>query len=304
MIRGSATALATPFLNGEIDESCLVRLCERQIDRGTTALVVCGSTGEAAALRPEEHALVVRVAVMAAAGRVPVIAGCGASSTAGAAELAGAATRNGADGLLCAPPPYVRPTQDGIVGHLRMVRNASDLPVMLYDVPGRTGVAVGNDTVARLFAQGLIFGIKDATADLARPARLRSLCGHDFVQMTGDDSTAGAYRAMGGHGCISVIANIAPTLCSLLHRSWDGGDLAAFVNTRDRLAQMSDLLFSESNPIPLKAAMSMLGLCDAELRLPLTPASHATRDRLAVPLATLASLEEALAARARYALAS
>ncbi len=303
-VQGSTTALPTPFRNGRVDEACLARLCERQIDRGTTALVVCGSTGEAAALRSGEQGLVIRVAVAAAAGRVPVIAGCGALSTEDAAELARAAQGNGAAGLLCAPTPYVRPTQDGIVGHVRMIRNASDLPVMLYDVPGRTGIAVGNDTVARLFEQGLIVGIKDATADLARPTRLRSLCGPGFVQMTGDDATAAAYRAAGGHGCVSVAANIAPALCGVLHRSWTGGDLATFARARDALAPVSDLLFAESNPVPLKAAMSSLRLLDDEVRLPLTPASRATRDRLAEPLAVLAGAEEALATRSRYVLAS
>ena len=304
LLHGSATALPTPFHAGQVDHDCLARLCERQIARGTTALVVCGSTGEAAALRPEEQSLALRTAVEAVAGRVPVIAGCGAASTDHAAELAASAARRGVDGLLCAPPPYVRPTQEGIIGHVTVVGNASGLPVILYDVPGRTGVAVGNATIARLYDQGLVIGLKDATADLSRPGRLRRLCGADFLQMSGDDATAAAYRAAGGHGCISVTANVAPALCALLHRSWDVGDLAGFASARDRLAEISDLLFLESNPIPLKAALAALGLLEAELRLPLTSPSQETRKQLATPLATLTSMEEALVARAQYALAS
>jgi len=265
---------------------------------------MCGSTGEAPALRLEEQAVVVRRAVAAAAGRVAVIAGCGAPATEAAAELARSAACRGAAALLCAPPPYVRPTQEGIICHLRAVAHACDVPVILYDVPGRTGVAIKDETVALLFELGVIVGIKDATSDLSRPPRLRSLCGASFVQMSGDDATAAAYRAAGGHGCVSVTANVVPALCSLLHRSWDAGDLPAFARARDLLAPISDVLFAESNPIPLKAALAMLDLAPGDLRLPLTRASRATRDRLAGALANVTSTEEALAARSRYALAS
>ena len=301
---GSVTALATPFRDGAVDEAALAALCERQIARGTTALVLCGSTGEAPALRREEQAGVIGLAVTAAAGRVPVIAGCGAQSTRTAAELAELAAHGGATALLCAPPAYVKPTQEGLIGHMRAIAHAADLPVVLYDVPARVGVAIADDTVATLFERGLAIGIKDATADLARPPRLRAKCGPGLVQMSGDDATAAAYRAAGGDGCISVTANLAPALCALLHRAWDNGDLASFARARDLLAPVSDALFAESNPIPLKAALSMLDLATGEMRLPLTRASRATRERLAAELATIASTEEALAARSRYALAS
>ena len=290
---GSAAALPTPFRGERIDQESLARLCERHIDRGTGALVVCGSTGEAASLRQDEYRLAIQVAVEAAAGRVPVMAGCSALSTEGAAELAGLAAQNGAVALLCAPPPYVKPTQDGIVGHVTAIRNASSLPIMMYDVPGRTGVSIANATLATLFERGLVFGVKDATADLARPTRLRALCGSGFLQMSGDDGTAAAYRAAGGHGCVSVTANVAPGLCSLLHRSWDSGELSTFANVRDALAEVSDLLFIDSNPIPLKAALFTLGLMEAEMRLPLTRASRNTFQRLAEPIAALTAMDEA-----------
>ena len=299
---GSATALPTPFHNDRIDRESLARLCERQIDRGTTTLVVCGSTGEAASLRPEEYRLAIQVVVEAAGGRVPVMAGCGALSTAGAAQLATIAAQNGAAALLCAPTPYVKPTQDGIVGHATAVRDASGLPIMMYEVPGRTGVSIANATLARLFERGLIFGLKDATADLARPIRLRALCGSGFLQMSGDDATAAAYRAAGGDGCVSVTANVAPGLCSLMHRSWDNGDLTSFAIVRDWLAEVSDLLFIESNPIPLKAALFEIGLVEADVRLPLTSASRKTYQSLAEPIAALTAMEEALSARRGLAL--
>jgi 4-hydroxy-tetrahydrodipicolinate synthase len=171
-------------------------------------------------------------------------------------------------------------------------------------VPGRVGVAIADETVAQLFERGLIVGIKDATADLSRPPRLRAKCGAGLVQTTGDDATAAAYRAAGGHGCVSVTANIVPALCSPLHRSWDAGDLAAFARARDLLAPVSDVLFAESNPIPLKEAPVMLDLAPGGLRLPLTRARRATRDRLADVLARVTSTEEALTARSRYVLVS
>jgi 4-hydroxy-tetrahydrodipicolinate synthase len=182
------------------------------------------------------------------------------------------------------------------------VAHAADLPIILYDVPGRTGVAIKDETVAHLFARGLIAGIKDATADLSRPTRLRALCGPALVQMSGDDATAAAYRAAGGDGCISVTANVAPAVCSLLHRAWETGDLAAFARARDLLAALSEALFLESNPIPVKAALAILSLAPDDLRLPLMRASQATRDRLAAVLPAVMSTEEALAARSRYAL--
>ena len=294
---GSAVALPTPLHDDRVDSETLAALCERQIDRGTTALVVCGSTGEAASLRLEEYRLAIQVVVAATSGRVPVMAGCGALSTQGAAELATVAAQNGAAALLCAPPAYVKPTQEGIIGHVTAIRNASGLPIMMYDVPGRTGVSIANATLARLFEGGVIFGLKDATADLARPTRLRALCGNGFLQMSGDDATAAAFRAAGGDGCVSVTANVVPALCSLMHRSWDSGDLASFANVRDWLVEVNDLLFIESNPIPVKAALFTLGLTEAGVRLPLTSASQETYRRMAEPIWTVMAMEEALVAR-------
>jgi 4-hydroxy-tetrahydrodipicolinate synthase len=300
---GSIVALATPFRAGAIDTGAVSHLCERQVQRGTAAIVVCGSTGEGPALSAAEQVRMVEVAVEAVAGRVPVIAGCGAPATDAAVALAQSAARAGVAALLCSPPPYVKPTQEGIVAHVRAVARAAGRPVILYDVPGRASVAITDETVARLFEGGAIVAIKDAAGDLSRPPRLRALCGAGLGLLTGDDAAVAGYRAMGGHGCISVTANIAPALCAQLHAAWERGDLACFARLRDLLAPLHDVLFLESNPIPLKAALSVLRLCAGDLRLPLTRASLATRDRLAVVLANLvAAEEEAAGKRARLVL--
>ncbi len=303
-LRGSVTAMATPFRDGRIDHPRIAALCDRQIGRGTAALVMCGSTGEAGSLRRTEFAAVIRLAVAAAAGRVPILAGCGALSTEGSAALARLAAENGAAALLCAPPPYCKPTQAGILAHLRVLHERAPLPVLLYDVPSRTGIAIGDETVARAYEQGLVFGVKDATGDLARPPRLRALCGGGLTQMSGDDATAAAHLAMGGHGCVSVLSNLLPATCALLHEAWRGGDLATFARTRDHLAPVAEALFVESNPIPLKVGMERLGLSSAEIRLPLTPATEPTLALLSEVLSTASSMEEALAVRSRYALVS
>ncbi len=300
---GSMTALATPLRNGRIDEPAFVRLCERQTASGTAALVVCGSTGEAASLSPAEQAALIRLAVATGSGRIPVIAGCGGPSTEAAAAIARQAAACGAAALLCAPTPYVKPSQEGIIAHMRTLAHSSDLPLIVYDVPGRVGVAIRDETVAVLFERGLTVGIKDATADLGRPPRLRALCGPDFLQLSGDDATAAAYRAAGGHGCISVTANLAPSLCASLHLCWDSGDLDAFARVRDLLAPLHDALFVESNPVPLKAALAMLSLATGEVRLPLMHATDATKDRFGSVLARVMSQEEWIAAGSRHALA-
>jgi 4-hydroxy-tetrahydrodipicolinate synthase len=303
-ITGSITALATPFQDGALDQTGFVDLCQRQIARGTTALVVCGSTGEAASLQLEEYATLIHLAAATAKDRIPVIAGCGGPCTETAATAAALAAKSGASALLCAPTPYVKPSQEGIIAHMRTLAHASDLPLIIYDVPSRAGVAIKDETVAALWERGLVVGIKDATADLSRPPRLRALCGAGFVQLSGDDATAAAYRAAGGDGCISVTANVTPSLCAVLHRSWDDGDLESFGSIRDLLAPLHDALFAETNPVPLKAALSIAGLAASEVRLPLLRAADKTRERLANLLGPIISREERMASHSRYALAS
>ncbi len=299
---GSMVALATPFRDGELDLPALAVLCQRQVLAGSAALVVCGTTGEAPALSISEQAVVVRVAVRAVAeqggiGRVPVIAGCTAPGTHATTLLAEAMASAGASALLCAPPPYVKPTQDGIAAHMRAVFHATDLPILAYDVPARTGVAIADATVARLFDAGLIAGLKDATGDMSRPSRLRALCGGELAQLSGDDATSAAHLAMGGDGCISVTANVTPSLCAQMHAAWVRGDRARFGQLRDLLAPLHAALFLESNPIPLKAALAMLLLCESEMRSPLTRATPVTQQSLMAVLAGLSGAEAAAAAR-------
>ncbi len=294
-LHGSITALVSPFRNGRLDEAALAAMVERQILRGTRALVACGSTGEAAMLSLSEHIRLIRLVATVAAGRVPVIAGCTAMATDVARTRAMAAARAGADALLLAAPPYVKPTQGGIVAHVRAVAGATDLPVVLYDVPSRVGVAITDATVETLHAQGLVVALKDATGDLSRPARLRGLCGPRLRQLTGEDGLAAAYRMMGGDGCISVTANLVPTLCAQLHRCWDDGELAQVSNLRLLLATLHAALFLESNPIPVKAALAALGLCADIVRAPLTPAISTTRAALQAAMNSVMAEEDALA---------
>jgi len=300
----SLVAIVTPFRDTQLDDRALAALCRRQIDAGTEALVVCGSTGEASCLTTAEYQRAVHATVEAAAGCVPVIIGCTATATSTAIMLGNEARQAGADALLLAAPPYNKPTQEGVFAHVRAVAHATCLPIMLYDVPGRVGIGISDDTIARLFAQELIFALKDATADLSRPTRLRARCGEGLLQFTGEDATAAAYRAMGGAGCVSVTANVAPALCAALHAAWDQRDIAGFAAIRDLLDPLHHALFAESNPIPVKAAMELLSLCSSAVRLPLTRATTATREGLARVLPAIMLAEQRAGGRLRYALAS
>lgn len=293
-LRGSIPALVTPFDPDSLepDLPALAHLADRAVLRGVAGLVVCGTTGEAPALRPEEQARALHAVVESVAGRVPVIAGIGGSCTESAVALAEGAGHAGATGLLVSAPPYVRPGQEGLRAHIRAVAARSGLPVMLYDVPSRAAVAFTDETVARLWEEGAIAAIKDATADLARPMRLRRLCGAEFPQFSGDDGTAAAHLAMGGMGCVSVTANVAPGLCAALDAAWRAGDLHRFAELRDLLAPLHAALFAETNPVPVKAALSLLSLCAPTPRLPLLKAGEATLALLARAMVDVTPQEE------------
>ncbi|MBC9209132.1 4-hydroxy-tetrahydrodipicolinate synthase [Roseomonas aerophila] len=300
---GSMPALVTPFRpgDGEIDDHALAHLADRAVERGASALVVCGSTGEAPAMTPQEQARALHIVVEAADGRVPVIAGIGGACTQAAVALAGAARQGGAAALLVAAPPYVKPSQDGMRAHLRAVSGCTTLPVILYDVPGRVGVGFSDDNIARLYEEGVVQALKDATADLARPHRLRRLCGMEFQQYSGDDATAAAHRLMGGAGCISVTANVAPALCAAVMEAWSRQEIDRLLELNNALAPLHEALFAETNPGPVKAALALSGLCDAAPRLPLLRAGATLVARLEVILAELSPLEETLARRRREA---
>ena len=267
---GSCTALVTPFKNGAVDADSFCKLVDFQIDNGTAGLVPVGTTGESPTLSHEEHDLVVELCIKQAAGRVPVIAGAGSNSTAEAVRLAKHAATAGADAVLIVSPYYNKPTQAGLYAHFAAVAAAVDVPVIVYDIPGRSIVRVNDDTLARLASDfANISGIKDATADLVRPTAVQNLLGNDFTQLSGEDATALPYLAAGGHGCISVTANIAPKLLSEMHAAWWAGDIKTAQTIHQKLLPLHNAMFCEASPGPVKYAASLLGICAAETRLPL-----------------------------------
>jgi 4-hydroxy-tetrahydrodipicolinate synthase len=287
LFKGAIPALVTPFRNGAIDEDAFAAIVERQIAAGVHGLVPVGTTGETATLSHEEHRRVVELCVRQTAGRVPVIAGAGSNSTKEAVELARHAKAVGADAVLVVSPYYNRPNQEGIYQHFKAINDAVQIPVVLYNVPSRTGSDIANDTVARLSRLPNIVGIKDATGDLTRISLMRLDCADDFVFLSGDDPSALGYMAHGGHGCISVTCNVAPAPVSAFMEACMAGDWAAARSRQDQLIRLHKALFLDASPGPTKFAMARLGLCLEEVRLPVTPCGEAVRP------AVLAAMREA-----------
>ncbi len=293
-LAGYAPALPTPFDNrGELDKRAFESFCDRQVGLGATALVVCGTTGEAPTLRPDEEAELIRIAVDVSHGRVPVIAGAGSNSTAHAIELTRSAQTAGADAVLSVVPYYNKPTQTGLAAHFRAIAQASDLPIILYDVPSRTVCGLADDTVARLAELPRVIGLKDATGDLARVVRLRGRLGGDFRLLSGDDASALGFLAQGGDGCISVTSNVAPGLCRRMFLAHRQGQIAQAQRLARFIEPLTAALFCESNPVPLKHALALLGLMLPAVRLPLVELAQASKAQVAI---TLASLWETCAA--------
>ncbi|MGA1020995.1 MAG: 4-hydroxy-tetrahydrodipicolinate synthase [Candidatus Puniceispirillaceae bacterium] len=278
---GSCTALVTPFKNGAVDVDNFCKLVDFQIDNGTAALVPVGTTGESPTLSHEEHDLVVELCIKQAAGRVPVIAGAGSNSTAEAVRLARHAAAAGASAVLIVSPYYNKPTQAGLYAHFAAVAEAVEVPVIVYDIPGRSIVRVNDNTLAKLASDyANISGIKDATADLARPTILQNMLGNAFTQLSGEDATALPYLAAGGHGCISVTANIAPKLLSDMHAAWWAGDITTAQAIHKRLSPVHEAMFCEASPGPVKYAASLLGICAAETRLPLCEIADSSKSQV------------------------
>lgn len=280
MFKGSITALVTPFRNGEIDWKKFDNLVEWQIEQGTHGLVPCGTTGESPTLTHDEHNAIVKRCVDVVKGRIPVIAGTGSNSTKEAIDMTRCARESGADGALIVTPYYNKPTQEGMVAHYKAIHDAVDIPIIIYNIPGRCIVDMSVDTMARLAKLKNIVGVKDATGDLYRPLKTRTVIGKDFAQFSGNDETACAFLAQGGVGCISVLSNVAPRACAQMHEAWQKGDIATMETLRDRLAPLAENLFCESSPAPVKYAASLLGLCTDEVRQPLLPASKGAREKV------------------------
>ena len=286
LFKGVFPALVTPFRDSALDEAAFVALVERQIAGGVHGLVPVGTTGETATLSHDEHRKVVELCVATAAGRVPVIAGAGSNSTAEAIELVRHAKTVGADAALVVTPYYNRPSQEGLYAHYAAIDEAVQLPVLVYNVPARTSVDISNATLARLSRLPNIVGVKDATGDMARASLQRLQCGPDWVMLSGDDLSALGYIAHGGHGCISVTANLAPELCAAFCNAALAGDFATALDGQDRLIELHKALFADASPAPTKFAMAQLGLCSEETRLPIVGCSEPARAEVLAAMRT------------------
>ncbi|WP_137151580.1 4-hydroxy-tetrahydrodipicolinate synthase [Devosia sp. FKR38] len=286
MLRGSITALITPMRNGLVDEKAFASFVDWQISQGTHGIVPVGTTGESPTVSHDEHRRVVEIAIEVANKRIPVIAGAGSNSTAEAVSLARFAEDTGADAVLSVVPYYNKPNQEGLFQHFSAVASAIGIPVILYSVPGRTIVDLTVDTIARLRdAHANIIGVKDATGNMERASMERARLGSDFILLSGDDSTALGFNAHGGHGCISVTANVAPRLCADMQEASLAGDFRKALEINDKLVYLHKDLFMEPNPAPAKYVANRLNLCANELRLPLVPVSSATQDAMNIAMA-------------------
>ncbi|MEP2640133.1 4-hydroxy-tetrahydrodipicolinate synthase [Roseobacter sp.] len=277
MFKGSMPALITPFRNGELDLETLKKLVEWHIAEGCSGLVPVGTTGESPTLTHREHEVVVEEVVKAAAGRVPVIAGAGSNNTVEAMRLVRHAEKVGADAALVVTPYYNKPTQAGLLAHFTALHDCAELPIVIYNIPGRSVVDMTPETMGELAKLPRIVGVKDATGDLARVCDQRLTCGPDFVQLSGEDATAHGFNAQGGVGCISVTANVAPKLLSDMQAACLAGDYATALSIQDRLMPLHKAIFTEPGLVGVKYAMSQLGLCSDEIRLPLVALSDDTR---------------------------
>ena len=285
MFKGSYPALITPFTNGELDLETLKKIVEWHIGEGTNGFVPVGTTGESPTLSHEEHETVVEEVVKASAGRVPVIAGAGSNNTLEAIRFAQHAEKVGADGILVVTPYYNKPTQRGLIAHFTAVHDCCELPIIIYNIPGRSVIDMTPETMGELAKLPRIVGVKDATGDLARPSQQRATCGGDFIQLSGEDATALGFNAHGGVGCISVTANVAPKLCAEFQAATLAGDYAKALEYQDKLMPLHEAIFVEPGLVGAKYAMSRLGMCNEEVRLPLTGLTDATKAQIDAAMA-------------------
>ena len=278
MFKGSITALITPFRDGHIDETAFQDLVEWQIQQGVHGLVPCGTTGESPSLTHDEHERIVDLCIEVSDKRVPVIAGTGSNSTAEAVSLTQHAANSGATAALVVMPYYNKPTPEGQYKHFVAIAESAEIPIIIYNIPGRCVVDMTVDTMARLAKIPNIIGVKDATGDASRPSSVRQLIGKNFCQLSGEDGCVPAMLAHGGHGCISVTANVAPALCAEMHEAWQKGDTTLALEIHDQLTPLNDALFVETSPGPVKYALSLLGRCAPDLRLPMTDIKGSTKE--------------------------
>ena len=280
MFKGSFVALITPFRNGAVDDKAFQEHVAWQLGQGTHGLVPIGTTGECPALEDEEQERLIKMTVEVASGRAPVIPGTGFNSTSHTIHATEVARKAGADAALVVCPYYNKPTQEGLYQHFKAVHDAVDIPIVIYNIPGRSSVDMSNVTMARLAKLPNIIGVKDATNDLTRPLKMRVEIDKEFSLLSGEDGTAVAYLAQGGDGCISVTANVAPALCSEMHEAWQKGDVATVRQINERLIPLHDALFVETSPAPVKYAASLLGRCTPEVRQPLWHTTPETQEKV------------------------
>ncbi len=290
MFQGSIPALITPFKNGSIDEQAFQDFVEWQIEQGSDALVPVGTTGESPTLSHDEHHRVVELCVEAAKGRVPVIAGTGSNNTAEAISLQKHAKKAGVAAGLIVTPYYNKPTQGGLLAHYKAIHDAVDLPIIIYNIPGRSVIDMSVETMAELSKLPNIVGVKDATGDLTRPLNTHLACDENFCQLSGEDATAIQFMSAGGKGCISVTANIAPKLCSQMQQAWREGDIKKAMDIQFKLLPLHNAMFCESSPGPVKYAAELLGLCSRETRMPLIEITDASKERVRTALNDLGML--------------
>ena len=282
MFRGSITALITPFRDGAVDEACFQALVQRQIDNGTHGLVPVGTTGESPTLSHEEHKRVVELCIEVAQAKngkgekAFVIAGAGSNSTIEAVDLAKHAEKAGAEAVLVVTPYYNKPTQEGLYQHYKSINDAVNIPIFIYNIPGRSVIDMSVETMTRLFKLSNIVGVKDATGNIARVSEQRAAMGDEFIQLSGEDATALGFNAHGGVGCISVTSNVAPALCAEFQEATLAGDYKRALVLQDRLMPLHETLFVEANPVATKYALSKLGICSVDVRMPLVGMSEAS----------------------------
>lgn len=274
MFKGVYTALITPFKYGELDEKAFIKMVEWQIDSGVHGLVAGGTCGEASTLTRSEHLRVIELAIQVAKGKIPVIAGTGSNSTQTAIELSLQAQELGCDGLLLISPYYNRPTQEGLYQHYKAIHEATNLPIIIYNHPGRSAVDVNQDTLIRLAELPRIVALKDASGQLSRVTKLKIKVKDNFYQLAADDENALGFNAQGGVGCISTAANVVPGLCARIQDLWIKGEVKEAMLIQEMLMPLYDVLFCESNPVPVKYIANLIGLCDPDVRLPLAPLSE------------------------------
>jgi 4-hydroxy-tetrahydrodipicolinate synthase len=280
MIKGSIPALVTPFKDGALDLVALEKLVEWQIDQGSTGLVPVGTTGESPTLSHAEHREVIEVVVKTAAGRVPVIAGAGSNNTVEGIDLIRHAEKVGADAALVVTPYYNKPTQAGLIAHYTALHDCCNLPIIIYNIPGRSVVDMTPETMGQLAKLPRIIGVKDATGKIERVSQQRASCGADFIQLSGEDATALGFNAHGGIGAISVTANVAPRLCAEFQAATLAGDFAKALEYQDRLMPLHEAIFIEPGLVGAKYGLSLLGRCSTDVRLPLVGLTEPTRDRI------------------------